>query len=222
MTFGDAGAREIPSGQETVGSHTRTDGGQKTSPPGGEAPCGESTRRREIPGRRNRKKSVSRPARKNRKGKKKKRKRPGSGTLKKTVEREKKKKETKREKKLKKEMIFSLSKTISHYFPDLYDRIGELEDCRKRRRCEPKAQFSLLGRKQKFRPGAAIFALPFADNIRGVRKWSRRRNFRSWAESKNFAQGLPFLHSLLRTISGECGNGAAGGIFALGQINKYL
>lgn len=135
VTFGDAGAREIPSGQETLGSHTRT-GGQNTFP-AGEAPCGESTRRREIPGRRrNRKKSVSRPARKNRKGKKKKRRRAGRGTLKKTVEGEKKRKETKREKKLKKEMIFSLCKTISHYFPDLYDRIGELEDCRKKRRYE--------------------------------------------------------------------------------------
>ncbi len=129
MTFGDAGAREIPSGQETVGSHTQT-GGQNTSP-GGEVPCGESARRREIPGkRRNRKQPVSRsPVRKNNKRKKKKKR-------KKTLGREKKKKETKREKKLRKELIFSLCKTIFHYFPDLFDKIGELEDCRKKRHYE--------------------------------------------------------------------------------------
>jgi len=98
MTFGDAGVREIPSGQETVRSHTQT-GGQNTSP-GGEAPCGESPRRREIPGRRRKgKKSVSRrPVCKGSRGKKKKRRKPGSGSLKKSVEREKKKKETAREK----------------------------------------------------------------------------------------------------------------------------
>ncbi|MDM8522618.1 hypothetical protein QUF80_04530 [Desulfococcaceae bacterium HSG8] len=137
MTFGDAGAREIPSGQETVGSHTQTGGGQNTSP-SGEAPCGESPRRRTIPGkRRNGKKSASRlPVRKDSKRKKKKRRKPGSGSLKKSVEREKKKKETKREKKLKKNLIFSLCKTISHYFPDLFDKISKLEDCRKKKHYE--------------------------------------------------------------------------------------
>ena len=131
MTFGDAGAREIPSGQETVGSHTQTDGGQKTVP-GGEAPCGEGTRRREIPGRRRKRgKSASRPsARKNSKEKKRKRR---CGSLEKIIERKKRKKETRREKKLKKDMIFSLCKTISHYFPDLSDKIGELKDCRKKK-----------------------------------------------------------------------------------------
>ncbi|MDM8524525.1 hypothetical protein QUF80_14240 [Desulfococcaceae bacterium HSG8] len=33
-------------------------------------------------------------------------------------------------------MIFSLCKTISHYFPDLFDKISKLEDCRKRKHYE--------------------------------------------------------------------------------------
>jgi hypothetical protein len=135
--FGDVSAREIPSGQETVGSHTRTDRGQNTSP-GGEIPFGESCRNAEIPAaKRKRRKNACRPsARKNSRGKKKKRKTAGCGSLKNIIGKKKKKKETRREKKLRKEMIFSLCKTISHYFPDLYGRIGELEDCRKKKHYE--------------------------------------------------------------------------------------
>ncbi len=33
----------------------------------------------------------------------------------------------------KKNLIFRLRKTIEHYFPDLYDRIREIEDFRKKK-----------------------------------------------------------------------------------------
>ncbi|HAO23151.1 MAG TPA: hypothetical protein DCQ37_23485 [Desulfobacteraceae bacterium] len=34
---------------------------------------------------------------------------------------------------MRKNLIFRLCKTIFHYFPDLYDKIGEIEDCRKKK-----------------------------------------------------------------------------------------
>ncbi|RLC00128.1 MAG: hypothetical protein DRI57_32710 [Deltaproteobacteria bacterium] len=133
--LGTAGAREISSGQETVRTCNRTGGSGQTSPAELE-PCGESARQSGIPGKhRKRRKSASRPSGRKKKGKKKKRGQKGS-SLKKNVGRKKGKKETKRERKLKKDMIFSLSRTVSHYFPDLFDRIGELEDCRKKRHYE--------------------------------------------------------------------------------------
>ncbi len=36
-----------------------------------------------------------------------------------------------------KNLIFRLCKTIFHYFPDLYDKIREIEDCRKKKVYEP-------------------------------------------------------------------------------------
>ena len=37
----------------------------------------------------------------------------------------------------KKNLIFRLCKTVFHYFPDLCDKIGETEDCRKKKVYEP-------------------------------------------------------------------------------------
>ncbi|MDM8551220.1 hypothetical protein QUF72_14135 [Desulfobacterales bacterium HSG2] len=135
--LGTAGAREILPGQETVRTCGRT-GGSGQTPPAEPEPCGESARQRGIPGKpRKRRKCASRPSgRKIGRGKKKKKRKQGGGSLKKTAGRKKGGKETKREKKLKKDMIFSLRRTVSHYFPDLFDRIGELEDCRKKRHYE--------------------------------------------------------------------------------------
>lgn len=98
---GTVGAREIPSGQETVRTCDGTGGGGQTSPAEPE-PRGEIARKRGIPEkRRKRRKSASRPSgRKSggRKKKKRKKKKRGGGSLKKTVRQKKGKKETKREK----------------------------------------------------------------------------------------------------------------------------
>jgi hypothetical protein len=43
------------------------------------------------------------------------------------------KKQEKKKKRDKKNLVFKLYKTIAHYFPDLFDRIREMEDCRQKK-----------------------------------------------------------------------------------------
>ena len=136
MTVGTADAREISGGQQTVGPHAQTDGGQSTSPAGSDR-CGEDTRRQSSGTRKKKKKRPSfPPGRKSGKKKRGKRKKNRNGSPEKTAGKGKTGKEPKREKKLRDNLIFSLSKTISHYYPDLFDKIGKLEDCRKKRHYE--------------------------------------------------------------------------------------
>jgi hypothetical protein len=57
---------------------------------------------------------------------------PKRKQLKKQAKRKVKKKARKRQKHLRKNLVFRLYKTINHYFPNLYDRLNEIPDFRKK------------------------------------------------------------------------------------------
>ncbi len=85
-----------------------------------------------------------------------------------------------------------------------------------------------MRQKAKIPPAGSIFALPSADNIKGVRKWSRRRNFRklagflqvdgifaNWHDAKISPSGCHFCTPFCRQYQGSAEMEPLGGIFAV-------